>query len=113
MGLSALISAIIVICILGWWSAAAFDKHANTHDSGAIVIDEVAGLWITFLFIAPNALQITLAFFLFRFFDVLKPFPISWCDKNIKGASGVMIDDILAGLAAGLLIWGVNYAGLI
>jgi len=47
-----------------------------------------------------------LALFAFRFFDILKPWPISWLDQKVKGASGVMLDDLLAGLCAGLCVYG-------
>ena len=75
-----------------------------------IVIDEVAGQWIALLpafYLSGVALvPILLSLALFRFFDVLKPGPIRWIDRNV-GASGVMFDDTLAGVFAALVLWGV------
>jgi phosphatidylglycerophosphatase A len=77
------------------------------------VIDEFAGMWLA-LFISSKmnaSVDITsfsldsfiVAFILFRFFDILKPFPISYIDKNIKNGFGIVLDDLIAGIAAGFL----------
>lgn len=72
----------------------------GVHDHGGIVWDEFVGYWIT-MFMAPAGwLWILLGFILFRFFDVLKPWPISWLDKKVHGGFGIMIDDVLAGIYA-------------
>ncbi len=72
----------------------------GVHDHGGIVWDEFVGLWIT-LFLVPNEWPWLLAgFLLFRFFDIIKPFPIKWLDKKVKGGFGIMIDDVIAGLFA-------------
>ena len=54
---------------------------------------------------AQTYLGVILAFVLFRFFDILKPWPISWCDKHLEGGFGIMVDDLLAGIAAGGIVW--------
>ncbi len=54
---------------------------------------------------------IVLAFILFRVFDILKPWPISWCDNHLKGGFGIMFDDVLAGLAAGGVMWFIVSGG--
>lgn len=79
-----------------------------------IVVDEVAGMWIALIPVAayPSFLFIALAFLLFRFFDVLKPWPISYLDQNVDGAAGVMADDILAGVFAAFCLIGLHYVGL-
>lgn len=78
-----------------------------------IVIDEVAGMWIALIPVfGQSLLFVLLAFALFRFFDILKPWPISWLDKNINGAAGVMADDILAGAFAAFCLIGLQYVGL-
>lgn len=76
-------------------------------DSSWIVIDEWAGLAIA-LIPAFNPMWMIGSFALFRFFDVLKPFPISWVDKNVKGAAGIMIDDLVAGAIAALVMLGIQ-----
>ena len=91
-----------------------YERKSRTHDSSHIVIDEVAGLFLTASIIAwvSNSLfSLVLAFFLFRFFDIAKPSIIGRVDKNVSGGLGVMGDDMLAGLFAGLLgavIYGIG-----
>ena len=85
------------------------------HDPSIIIIDEVVGQLITFLFIA-SALQNNLrawpayiiGFFLFRLFDILKPQPAKWADTKLLNAWGVMLDDVFAGLYAGIVLYLVN-----
>ncbi len=113
-GITALIPAIIIISIIGYKSATYFEKQTGIHDSKMVVIDEVAGMWITMLTMtAISPLQTLIAFTLFRLFDVIKPWPISYLDKNVGGALGVMADDILAGIAAAICLWGIIHAGLV
>ena len=85
----------ILICYL-----ASEDIEEKDHKS--IVIDEFAGMWLA-LFMIPDVTAAGLAFLLFRIFDIFKPFPISYVDNNIKNGFGVVLDDLIAGLAAGLL----------
>ena len=100
--------ATIIITIIGFWAADKFDKSMSGHDSKMIVIDEVAGVWIALIPAGLNPLLIIAAFITFRFFDILKPWPISFIDKKVKGAMGVMGDDLLAGVIAALCIIGIN-----
>lgn len=60
-------------------------------------------MWITLLFVPQEFLWYTIAFAAFRFFDVLKIWPISWLDRNVKGGLGIMADDVLAGIYAGVI----------
>lgn len=103
-GKIALATAAVIVTIIGLWAAHHFDKDMDGHDSKMIVIDEVAGQWIAMIPAALNPLMIILSFILFRFFDILKPFPISFIDKRVQGALGVMLDDILAGYVAALCV---------
>ena len=77
-------------------------------DPKEVVIDEVAGQWLTLIPVAPDPILYTLGFLLFRVFDIIKPWPVGWADKNLKGAWGVMIDDILAGLYAAIIIFTLD-----
>ncbi|CAH7414430.1 Phosphatidylglycerophosphatase A [Vibrio chagasii] len=80
------------------------------HDSGKIVIDEFAGVMLTLAFIPEITIfWVLVSFFAFRFFDVLKPFPIGWLDANLENGWGIMLDDIAAGFAAGLVVIGLGY----
>jgi len=56
---------------------------------------------------------VVLGFLLFRLFDILKPWPISWLDKKVSGGFGIMIDDVIAGLAAAAVIYFLDYMGYI
>ncbi|MED5525039.1 MAG: phosphatidylglycerophosphatase A [Pseudomonadota bacterium] len=103
--------ALTLVAIYGGvYICARASRDMGVHDHSAIVWDEVAGMLIT-LFMVPVTWQWLLTgFLLFRFFDVLKPWPISWCDRHIHGGFGIMIDDVLAGFLAfaclqGLLVW--------
>lgn len=101
-----LLLALLAAMIAGIWAIEKFESTSGSHDSGMIVIDEFAGIWVTLLFAAPFWDQLILAFVLFRAFDVVKPWPIRWLDKNVHGAWGVMLDDLAAGLAAGICLYG-------
>ena len=112
-GTPALIIASIIVFIVGLWAAKHFERMVREKDSGMIVIDEVVGLWIAFIPALLTPASIGIAFLLFRFFDIIKPFPISWLDKRVNGAFGVMIDDVLAGVFAAFVMIGLRYAGWI
>lgn len=79
-------------------------------DPSMIVIDEFVGLWIA-LFLLPNGWFWALAgFALFRFFDILKPWPISLCDEQLGGGLGIMMDDVVAGFFAFLVVQASAYS---
>lgn len=85
-------------------SIVAADLYGEGKDLKEIVADEFVGLMVA-LFLIPHSWSLwILGFILFRFFDILKPFPISYLDKNVKGGFGVVLDDLVAGLAANALI---------
>jgi phosphatidylglycerophosphatase A len=96
-----LIAGIIVVSLLGWWSIWA---AGGQNDPGWIVIDEVAGQFITMLALPrPTWPGLLLAFALFRLFDITKPGPVGWADKR-HDALGVMADDWVAGVLAGAVL---------
>ncbi len=111
-GWEMLFAAAVLVTVIGVWAADGYMAESGTHDPGPVVIDEVAGQWLAMVpasaLGAPAVLGIALAFVLFRLFDILKPWPISWADKQVGGGFGVMLDDVLAGVAAGL-IWLAAY----
>lgn len=77
----------------------------KVHDFSGIVWDEFVGLWIT-LFLIPFDWKWLLAgFILFRFFDIVKPWPIRYLDRHVEGGFGIMIDDVLAGVYAWLCLF--------
>lgn len=75
-------------------------KDLGVHDHGGIVWDEWIGLWITYLALPAGIEWLVIGFALFRFFDIIKPWPIKWLDEKVQGGFGIMIDDVLAGLFA-------------
>ena len=103
-----LLAGIVLATLAGLWAVRRMEQKSGLHDAGMIVIDEWAGVWIAMLFATPAMPSLLLALLAFRFFDILKPWPIGWLDKNVSGAAGVMVDDLLAGLFAGLCVWGAN-----
>lgn len=91
---------IILSFILGTIACNKAEQAMGIHDHGGIVIDEFVGMFISSLFFPQNPYLIILSFILFRFFDILKPYPISLLDRNVKGGFGIMIDDVIAGIYA-------------
>jgi len=92
----------ILITIIGIKEINRYEKITGTHDDKSIVIDEVAGLWLAFVISSGSITQIILSFIYFRIFDIWKPSIIGRIDRDVKGGIGVMGDDIIAGLVAGI-----------
>lgn len=93
-------TSLAIILIVAIATAGCAEKIFDRKDPGAIVIDEIIGMLIT-LIGAPSHWQVMLAgFVLFRFFDIVKPFPIGWVDKRLNGGTGIVLDDFLAGVYA-------------
>jgi phosphatidylglycerophosphatase A len=84
-------------------------KDLGVHDHGGIVWDEWIGLWITYIALPSGIEWIIIGFALFRFFDILKPWPIKWLDEKVHGGFGIMIDDVLAGIFALACLQGLAY----
>ncbi|MCP5201338.1 MAG: phosphatidylglycerophosphatase A [Gammaproteobacteria bacterium] len=68
------------------------------HDHGAIVLDEVVGMLLTVSFCSSGVVGVVVGFCAFRFFDIVKPWPVRWADGRVQGGLGIMLDDLLAGL---------------
>ena len=110
-GVWALGLAAVFIFFIGLWASKDFMDRTGAHDPGAIVIDEVAGQWIVLLAAPLDPVAYCIGFALFRLFDVLKPWPISWADRRIPGAWGVMVDDVLAGLFGLIVLYCILLYG--
>ncbi len=91
---------IAVFTLIGTIACNRAEKVLGMHDNSAIVVDEFAGMFISVLFYPEDYRLCLLAFVLFRIFDILKPFPISYFDRQVKGGFGVMVDDLIAGFFA-------------
>jgi phosphatidylglycerophosphatase A len=95
---SVYIAVTIVAAIAGIWICQSATKAIGQDDHGSIVWDEFVGFWITMI-AAPKGLAWLLAgFLIFRLFDIIKPWPIRWLDRYVKGGLGIMVDDVLAGI---------------
>ena len=79
-----------------------FEANGGEHDDGRIVIDEVVGVWIALILSSGTLFQMVMSFVFFRLFDIWKPSLIGRIDQNVKGGWGVMGDDMLAGILAGI-----------
>ncbi|MEP7337793.1 MAG: phosphatidylglycerophosphatase A [Acidobacteriota bacterium] len=108
---NALIVASLILAAIGIWSSTRAETIFDRKDAGQIVIDEVCGQVISFVFIAPYIVRLgsqwrwwmILGFLLFRAFDIFKPYPINRL-QSLTGGVGVMMDDILAGIYAAMLM---------
>ncbi len=99
-----LLVALAGIGICGWSS-----RQLGVHDHPGIVWDEIAGYLVTMAWAPAGAFWVVAGFVLFRLFDILKPWPIGWLDRRLGGGLGIMLDDILAGLAALACLQGLSW----
>ena len=104
---SVYVAVTIIISLIGFWICGESARRLGVHDHPAIVWDEIAGYLITMLMVPATWTWMVAGFVLFRLFDILKPWPISWLDRNLQGGTGIMVDDMVAGLFACLVIHGV------
>jgi phosphatidylglycerophosphatase A len=108
LGLVPYLALCAAITGLGIWAADRADRVLGTHDSSRIVIDEVAGYLVTMALVdRADPLLLALGFVLFRVADVVKPPPARWFDRGVRGGVGVVLDDVVAGVYAALLLAGM------
>ena len=92
------------IFVIGTIAAGAAEKIVDTGDPGLVVVDDIVGILITLAMIPNHPAYVIAGFALFRFFDILKPFPVGWLDQHIHGGMGIMLDDVVAGLYALIIL---------
>ncbi|WP_166423902.1 phosphatidylglycerophosphatase A [Paraglaciecola sp. 20A4] len=109
--LSGYLLVTFVASIAGIWLCGKTAKDMMVHDDSSIVWDEIAGLLITMIAVPLSWQSLLLGFALFRLFDILKPWPISYLDARVHGGFGIMIDDVLAGFFALILMHLTLYFG--
>jgi phosphatidylglycerophosphatase A len=95
-----LLGFVVLGSVLGVYLCGQTAHDIGEHDHGAIVWDEIVGYGITLLWAPLHWQTLLLGFVLFRLFDIVKPWPISLMDKHVHGGIGIMLDDIMAGVAA-------------
>lgn len=119
LGFWGFLAVVVVGCLVGSYVCGKTSKLMGVHDDPHIVFDEWVGMWISLLpsvwllaqtqdtaktgleyYHPSTVLLFIVPFTLFRFFDIMKPPPIKWVDKNVSGGFGILIDDVLAGVMA-------------
>ena len=103
-------SLIVIFCsVLGVYLCGKTSKDLGVHDHSGIVWDEFCGFWLTMIAVPSGWQWLVLGFALFRFFDIVKPWPINWLDKNLSTGLGIMLDDIVAGIFAWIILQTIVY----
>lgn len=108
LGRLGLIAATVLVLAIGLWASAKIIRSSGITDPSFIVIDEVVGQWIAVWAIEPDLLLFALAFALFRLADIAKPWPVSWAERRLPGTYGVMMDDVVAGIMAGIVVYALS-----
>jgi len=99
---------VALMAVAGVWICEVASKHTGQHDHGSIVWDEIVGFLVA-VFLVPLSLgAVVIGFLVFRLFDILKPWPISRVDKSVHGGMGIMLDDVLAGVATCVVLHGLH-----
>ncbi|CAA0092992.1 Phosphatidylglycerophosphatase A [Halioglobus japonicus] len=93
-------AVVLLAAVVGVWICGAASRQLEVHDHPGIVWDEFVGFWITMWALPSHWGWVLAGFVAFRFFDIVKPWPISVLDRKVGGGFGIMIDDILAGVMA-------------
>ncbi|MGD9899593.1 MAG: phosphatidylglycerophosphatase A [Calditrichaceae bacterium] len=102
---------ITLIFFVGVWTSSEIEKNHGT-DPGLVVIDEVAGIWISLIFLPKTIPVFILGFLFFRIFDIWKPAPARQ-SQDLKAGWGIMIDDVIAGIYSNILLQIIVYSGII
>jgi phosphatidylglycerophosphatase A len=100
---------VVLVCLffIGVFASGAAEKILDRADPGVVVIDEVVGQLITLAGAPAHPAVLLTGFLLFRACDILKPFPAGWVDRHLHGGLGIMLDDVVAGVQALLLLRGL------
>ena len=96
-----------IFILFSWLVCSQASQDSQSKDHSSIVIDEVAGMLVALSFVAHELIIYLWAFLLFRLFDIWKPWPIYLADKNVEGGLGILLDDLIAGLCAGGIIYAI------
>ncbi len=99
LDVAAYMAITMIVSVVGIWLCGKTANDMGVHDDSSIVWDEIAGMMIAMIAVPLTWQNLLVAFVLFRIFDILKPWPISLLDKKLHGGLGIMLDDIVAGIA--------------
>jgi phosphatidylglycerophosphatase A len=108
-GWPVLLASAVIAGLVGWWASARYVAQTGRDDPSEIVIDEVAAQWLALCVVPVSITAYVAAFFVFRVFDTLKPWPASWADREVEGGAGVMLDDVFAGIYAAITLAALHY----
>lgn len=113
LGFWGILGASILLFLIGWWATDCILKVQENQDPAFVVIDEVVGQTLAFLIVSVfyplSWWMLLIGFALFRFFDIVKVWPASFFDKKVHSAFGVMMDDVVAGIYAALVLFGICF----
>jgi phosphatidylglycerophosphatase A len=101
---AAVVALLTVASVLAMVVAGRASRIYGVHDSSRIVVDEICGMAIAGALLPPTVWNLTLAFLVFRLFDIVKPFPAGYFDRDVKNGMGVVTDDLIAGVYANLVV---------
>ena len=103
------VSALLVVCLIlflgGWWAAGRVARASAIADPGFVVIDEVVGQSLVLATVPPSIVNYAGGFVLFRLFDILKPWPIDAVERRFHNGFGIMADDLMAAVYAGVALY--------
>ncbi|MBC8452015.1 MAG: phosphatidylglycerophosphatase A [Rhodospirillaceae bacterium] len=103
LGPSAVVAFAVILFFIGIWASNIYIEVSGDKDPGPVVIDEVVGQAIAISFLPIGLVEYGVAFLLFRIFDITKIWPANWAEQRLPGGLGVMLDDVVAGLYAGVV----------
>ncbi|MCS6838769.1 MAG: phosphatidylglycerophosphatase A [Bdellovibrionaceae bacterium] len=99
-----IVTLLALFCSIWWVDLYLSMSDSVSEDPKEVIIDEIIGVWIALFMLPTNIFSFLVAFGVFRFFDIVKPFPVSYFDRKIKGSLGVVLDDVCAGLLSNILL---------
>jgi len=100
---------VVVFIVFAVWIAGEAEKIIKQKDPGRIVIDEIAGIMVTLLGLPFNVISVISGFFIFRFLDIVKPFPIRSIENKLSGGAGIVMDDVAAGILGNCLLRAISH----
>jgi phosphatidylglycerophosphatase A len=103
------ISISVALVLLGVYLCDVFNRDMGTEDHPACAWDEMSSFLLVMIFLPPNWYYLLIGFVLFRFFDILKPWPIGWVDRKVHGGFGVMLDDVIAALFSLIILHAIAW----
>ena len=100
---------LVVFTVFSIWLLDKLSREMQVHDHPGMCLDEFVGMFVTLILAPAGFLWLFTGFVLFRIFDIVKPWPISWLDQHVHGGFGMVIDDVAAGVAAFAVLQGLYY----